>query len=70
MVRLSGEEYETVAAAAAGAGLTVTAYVGKRAVEVARGAVSPLPSRTADVVRELVEQRRQLVRYGQLLTRR
>ena len=67
MVRLSDAEWGVVSVAAAAAGLTPTGYVGTQAVAVARGTVSPLPAQIGDVVRELVEARRQLVRYGQLL---
>lgn len=67
MVRLSDAEWGVVSVAAAAAGLTPTGYVGTQAVAVARGTVSPLPAQVSDVVRELVEARRQLVRYGQLL---
>ena len=67
MVRLSDEEWGVVSVAAAASGLTPTGYVGTQAVAVARGTVTPVPASMGDVVRELVEARRQLVRYGQLL---
>jgi len=65
--RLSDEEFELVAVAAAQTGLTTTGYVAHTAVQVARGLVRPLPATTAQVVRELVEARTQLRRYGVLL---
>jgi hypothetical protein len=61
------EEFEVVSAVAAGVGLTPTGYVASTAVAVARGQVRPVPSGVGDVVRELVEARAQLVRYGVLL---
>jgi uncharacterized protein (DUF1778 family) len=65
--RFSVEEFEVVGVAAAAAGLTPTSFVAARAVAVARGVVRPVPSGTAEVVRELVEARTQLVRFGVLL---
>jgi len=65
--RFSDEEFEVVSVAAAGVGLTPTGYVASTAVAVARGQVRPVPSGVGDVVRELVEARLQLVRYGVLL---
>ncbi len=65
--RFSAEEFEVVSVAAAGVGLTPTGYVASTAVAVARGQVRPVPSGVGDVVRELVEARAQLVRYGVLL---
>ena len=53
--------------AAALTGVTPTSYVASTAVAVARGEVRPMPSGVGDVVRELVEARAQLVRYGVLL---
>jgi len=66
-VRLSEEEFEVVGAAAAAVGLTPTSYVAASAVAVARGQVRPVPSGVGNVVRELVEARAQMVRYGVLL---
>ncbi len=65
--RFSVEEFEVLGVAAAAAGLTPTSFVAARAVAVARGVVRPVPSGTAEVVRELVEARTQLVRFGVLL---
>jgi len=65
--RFSAEEFEVLGVAAAAAGLTPTSFVAARAVAVARGVVRPVPSGTAEVVRELVEARTQLVRFGVLL---
>ena len=65
--RFSDEEFEVLGVAAAAAGLTPTSFVAARAVAVARGVVRPVPSGTAEVVRELVEARTQLVRFGVLL---
>jgi len=65
--RFSVEEFEVLGVAAATAGLTPTSFVAARAVAVARGVVRPVPSGTAEVVRELVEARTQLVRFGVLL---
>jgi len=65
--RFSDEEFEVLDVAAAAAGLTPTSFVAARAVAVARGVVRPVPSGTAEVVRELVEARTQLVRFGVLL---
>ncbi len=65
--RFSNEEFEVLGVAAAVAGLTPTSFVAARAVAVARGVVRPVPSGTAEVVRELVEARTQLVRFGVLL---
>ncbi len=56
-----------LAVAAAAVGLTPTSYVASSAVAVARGQVRPMPSGVGDVVRELVEARARLVRYGVLL---
>ncbi len=66
-VRLSEEEFEVVGVAAAAAGVTPTSYVAASAVAVARGQVRPVPAEVGEVVRELVEARLQLVRYGVLL---
>jgi len=72
-VRLSEEEFEVVGVAAAAAGVTPTSYVAASAVAVAvavavaRGQVRPVPAGVGEVVRELVEARLQLVRYGVLL---
>ena len=65
--RFSAEEFEDLAVAAALAGVTPTSFVASTAVAVARGQVRPMPSGMGDVVRELVEARAQLVRYGVLL---
>ena len=65
--RFSAEEFEDLAVAAALTGVTPTSYVASTAVAVARGQVRPMPSGVGDVVRELVEARAQLVRYGVLL---
>jgi len=67
LARLSDEEFELVAVAAAHVGLTTTGYVADTAVQVARGTVRPVPATTAQVVRELVDARTQLRRYGVLL---
>ncbi len=67
LARLSDEEFELVAVAAANVGLTATGYVADTAVQVARGTVRPLPATTAQIVRELVDARTQLRRYGVLL---
>ena len=67
LARFSDEEFEVLAVAAAAAGLTPTGYVASTAVAVARGQVRPMPSGVGDVVRELVDARAQLVRYGVLL---
>jgi hypothetical protein len=67
LARFSDEEFEVLALAAAATGLTPTSYVASTAVAVARGQVRPMPSGVGDVVRELVEARTQLVRYGVLL---
>ncbi len=56
-----------LAVAAAAVALTPTGYVASTAVAVARGQVRPMPSGVGDVMRELVEARAQLVRYGVLL---
>lgn len=56
-----------LAVSAAAAGVTPTSYVATTAVAVARGQLRPLPSGVGDVMRELVEARAQLVRYGVLL---
>ena len=66
-VRFSAEEFEDLAVAAALGGVTRSSYVASTAVAVARGEVRPVPSGVGDVVRELVEARLQLVRYGVLL---
>ena len=65
--RFSEEEFEVVSVAAAGVGVTPTSFVAAQAVAVARGLVCPVPSGVGEVVRELVEARTQLVRYGVLL---
>lgn len=65
--RLSEQEFEVVGVAAAAAGVTPTSYVAAAAVAVARGEVRPVPSGVGEVVRELVDARLQLVRYGVLL---
>lgn len=66
-VRLSDEEFGLLAVAAAASGVTVASFVGSQALAVAGGLVHPLPSAVGEVVRELVEARTQLVRYGALL---
>jgi hypothetical protein len=53
--------------AAAATGVTPTSYVASSAVALARGQVRPMPAGVGDVMRELVEARTQLVRYGVLL---
>jgi hypothetical protein len=65
--RFSDDEYEVLSVAAAAADVTMTSYVAGTAVLVARGQVRPLPSAMSDAVRELVDARLQLVRYGVLL---
>jgi hypothetical protein len=65
--RFSDDEYDVLALAAAAADATITSYVAGTAVLVARGQVRPLPSAVSDAVRELVDARLQLVRYGVLL---
>ena len=67
LARFSDEEFEVLAVAAATSGLTPTGYVASTAVAVARGQVRPVPSGIGDVMRELVDARAQLVRYGVLL---
>lgn len=67
LARFSDEEFEVLAVAAATTGLTPTGYVASTAVAVARGQVRPMPSGVGDVMRELVDARAQLVRYGVLL---
>ncbi len=67
LARFSDEEFEVLVVAAATTGLTPTGYVASTAVAVARGQVRPLPSGVGDVMRELVDARAQLVRYGVLL---
>ena len=67
LARFSDEEFEVLAVAAATSGLTPTGYVASTAVAVARGQVRPMPSGVGDVMRELVDARTQLVRYGVLL---
>ena len=65
--RFSDEEFEALAEAAAAAGVTPTSYVASSAVALARGQVRPMPAGIGDVMRELVDARTQLVRYGVLL---
>ena len=65
--RFSDDEYEVLSVAAAAGDVTVTSYVAGTAVLVARGQVRPLPSATSDALRDLVDARLQLVRYGVLL---
>lgn len=65
--RLADDEYELVNVAAARAGLSPSGYVARVGVDVARGQVRPLPVTTGAIVRELVEARTQLRRYGTLL---
>ena len=67
LARFSDEEFEVLAVAATTTGLTPTGYVASTAVAVARGQVRPMPSGVGDVMRELVDARAQLVRYGVLL---
>jgi len=64
LAAFSDAEFEVLAVAAAASGLTPTSYVASSAVAVARGQVRPMPSGVGDVMRELVDARAQLVRYG------
>jgi len=53
--------------AAAVGGLTPTGYAAKAAVDAALARTAPVPVRTADALRELLEARAQVRRFGVLV---
>lgn len=66
-VRLNDAEWELLAAAAGARGSALAAYMGLAALGVARGELTPLPSTTAELLRELSDARRQVQRFGVLV---
>lgn len=67
LAAFSDAEFMAVEAAARQSGLTVTGFVASRALAHARGEVSPLPSSVVEAMRDLMEARTLLRRYGTLL---
>jgi len=65
--RFSDGELEAISVAAALGGLTPTGYAAKAAVDVALARTVPVPVRTADALRELLEARAQVRRFGVLV---
>jgi hypothetical protein len=63
-VCLSDSEYRTVADAAHASGLTPTGFVAESVLAAARGDESPSADERRQVVRELMQARAQLRRYG------
>lgn len=66
-VRLDDVEWELLATAAGIEGTALAAYMALAAVGVARGEVTPIPSSTAELLRELADARRQVQRFGVLV---
>jgi len=62
--RFTQEEYEALAVAAAGAGLTPTGYVAEVALAAASGGPAPAASPEREALVELMQARVQLRRYG------
>lgn len=66
-LKFTAAEFAPVREAAAASGLTPTGYAASGAVALARGQVHPLPSSMGEALRELVEARTQLRRFGVLV---
>lgn len=66
-MRLDDAEWELLATAAGIEGTALAAYMALAAVGVARGEVTPIPSSTAELLRELANARRQVQRFGVLV---
>jgi hypothetical protein len=66
-LKFTAAEIAPVREAAAASGLTPTGYAASGAVALARGQVRPLPSSMGEALRELVEARTQLRRFGVLV---
>jgi hypothetical protein len=66
-LKFTADEFAPVLEAASASGLTPTGYAASGAVALARGQVRPLPSSMGEVLRELVEARTQLRRFGVLV---
>jgi hypothetical protein len=66
-LKFTADEFAPVLEAASASGLTPTGYAAAGAVALARGQVRPLPSSMGEALRELVEARTQLRRFGVLV---
>lgn len=66
-VRLDDSELELLARAAEVDGSALAAYISLTALGVARGQLAPIPSTTAELLRELSDARRQVQRFGVLV---
>lgn len=66
-IRLDDRERELLVTAARANGAALAAYVSVAALGVARGEVTPVPSTTAELLRELADARRQVQRFGVLV---
>lgn len=66
-LRFSDDELADIEVAAGLAGLTPTGWVAKCAVDVAAGAVRPAPTGLVEAMTELLETRRQVVRFSTLV---
>jgi len=66
-LRLNETEWELLARAARARGSALAAYVGLAALGAARGELTPVPSTTAELLRELSDARRQVQRFGVLV---
>ena len=64
LVRYDDAEYAAVKVAAERAGLTATGYVAAAALATATGTTPPVPSLAREALLELMEARRQVVRFG------
>lgn len=66
-LKFTADEFAPVLEAASASGLTPTGYAASGAVALARGQVRPLPSSMGEALRELIEARTQLRRFGVLV---
>jgi hypothetical protein len=65
--RFSRAEWALVAAAAAGRGLAVNAWLAETAMQAARAECTPLPTDWRQVLAELIQARAEVRRVGRLL---
>jgi uncharacterized protein (DUF1778 family) len=63
-VRCTEQEYADIAAAARAAGLTPTGYAAEAALAAARGAIPPRAEPWREVLKELMDARAQVRRFG------
>jgi hypothetical protein len=66
-IRLDDGERELLVKAARANAVALAAYISVAALGVARGEVMPIPSTTAELLRELTDARRQVQRFGVLV---